>query len=247
MRALEEDNLEIATYLLNQTKTDCSILDEEGNNVFHYMSEGEECVSLISELVKKGANINLINNEGASPLFLAMGEKNILLMKGLIDSGADVNLKNEDGVNAIIVALEEEDVNAIKILLMHGANINDKDGDGSPISFLASGDCLGLMLDNKLDVTATNSSGSVLLQELIENYLFVINETSLDDIKMYVDKGYEIPKTLGSKSTLKFISEYEFEIPSNIKIDEETKKRLEEKFKSNKEELTKYLKSKGVK
>ena len=52
---------------------------------------------MVKYFIEKGANINLKNNEGNTPLHLALKSKNKKIIKILMDNKAALNIPNEEG------------------------------------------------------------------------------------------------------------------------------------------------------
>src|SRR4029077_18585538 len=65
-------------------------LDSGGLTPLLYAAR-ENCLACVDVLVRKGADINLPDPDGVSPLLLAIMNSNWDLAKQLIDAGADIN------------------------------------------------------------------------------------------------------------------------------------------------------------
>lgn len=85
--------LEIAKFLIEEIKCDLEIRDNEKSTVLH-----EACfkghLKIVKCLVKNGAKVNAVNNDGESPLFLATCANRTEIIQFLIENGADVNIKS---------------------------------------------------------------------------------------------------------------------------------------------------------
>jgi hypothetical protein len=81
-------------------------------------------------LLERGANPNLSNNEGVSPLTLAANLGFIEGVQLLIGSGARVDEPNGAGETPLVSAVHRRDVALIRLLLKHGANPDRADNSG---------------------------------------------------------------------------------------------------------------------
>lgn len=71
---------------------------------FCQISLGHEEIAKI--LIQKGANVNLSDSNGWTPLFVAAASGHSKIVQLLIKSGADVNLKNNLGLAPLHGAAE---------------------------------------------------------------------------------------------------------------------------------------------
>src|SRR5262245_39728311 len=113
-------------------------------------------LQFISELVRRGADVNLrlasgsgglgkFSTKGATPFLMASATSDIAYMKSLLELGADPSLPNVENCTPLIVACgihvgsdqateaageEPEVLEAAKLLLQLGANVNAVDANG---------------------------------------------------------------------------------------------------------------------
>lgn len=83
----------------------------------------------VKKLLEKGANPNLLDNEGRSTLASAICKNNIDIVKLLIEHEANPNIKELllGGVTPIMFAISRQaDIKIIKMLLDYGANPDTK-------------------------------------------------------------------------------------------------------------------------
>lgn len=81
----------------------------------------------ISRLIKNGANVNSLDEHGASPLVYAEILVYPELVEFLIDNGADVNLPTKNGSTPIFFA---PNLDIFELLVDAGADVNHKTPDG---------------------------------------------------------------------------------------------------------------------
>jgi len=78
------------------------------------------------KLIRKGANVNLGNSIGQTPLLLAVQHKNNLdCIRMLIKAGADVTICDQRGQTPLHSALQHKDnLDCIRMLIQAGADVN---------------------------------------------------------------------------------------------------------------------------
>jgi serine/threonine protein kinase len=107
---------------------------------FIFFEEDREIVEL---LIKYGADVNAKNDNGATPLFIAVDRGNLDIVELLIQNGAEINVRDNSGQTPLFYATERghEDIvkeNIAKLLIECGALINIKDNYGkTPLSIAA--------------------------------------------------------------------------------------------------------------
>ncbi len=88
---------------------------------------------LIETFIQSGVDINEQDNEGNSPLLIAVEKNDLETVQLLVDNGADVNMKNKDGSTPLSIAVMKGDksyFDMIKLLLAFEADPNIKDSKG---------------------------------------------------------------------------------------------------------------------
>jgi ankyrin repeat protein len=81
-------------------------------------------------LIKAGADINLRDKIGSTPLDDAAEHGRLEMLKLLLDVGAIVDAENKNGMTPLMFAAKSGDVEAVRALLAHGANPNKSDYTG---------------------------------------------------------------------------------------------------------------------
>ncbi|MBP2653567.1 MAG: ankyrin repeat and box protein [Firmicutes bacterium] len=74
-------------------------------------------IKLTKYLIKKGANINKIDNEGDTPLIVACKNGNFEIAQTLLDHGANPNISNNEMRKPLYFAFKSQNQNLINILL----------------------------------------------------------------------------------------------------------------------------------
>jgi hypothetical protein len=113
-----------------QNGANCEIKGVNGGNIFHILDETIATEDLISTLKGKGISINETDNNGNSPLHIAIlkGEKEYA--QSLIYQGADLNLKNNLELSPLHLAAFMNDEKLVRHLLEKGAEIDIKGNSG---------------------------------------------------------------------------------------------------------------------
>jgi len=77
-------------------------------------------------LLEHGANINIENIEGETPLFTACKNGNTNLVQYLVEKGADINKENRKGETPLFNPCSSENINLVQYLVEKGAKVNKK-------------------------------------------------------------------------------------------------------------------------
>ncbi len=91
----------------------------------------EENLEIVNYLLDKGADVNIVDNKGFSPLIRAAQKANFIIIKKLIDNGADINYQMPDKTFALYELIGNQDIHSgkdyvkmAKYFVDHGADIS---------------------------------------------------------------------------------------------------------------------------
>ena len=134
-------NLEIVKILL-QNGADPNISCHGSTSIQEITSKRTFNVDILHELLKYGAKINHLDENGYSPLNDMCGKsQNVNAISLMIQYGADVNFKNQDGESPLHTAAYMTNVEVMEILLKHGADSRYLDSERkSPLHLLSKND-----------------------------------------------------------------------------------------------------------
>ena len=136
----------------------------------------EEYMEVVKLLLEKGANVNVQDIHGRTPLYWAAQNGYTEIVKLLLEKGADVNARDNDGNTPLHWAVGACDLEIVKLLLEKGANENHQDNNSiTPLhSAVKTGniELIKLLLEKGANLEnspiTTISSSKILTNEHIE-------------------------------------------------------------------------------
>ena len=116
-------------------------LNEPGSTIVNTrdLSSGEGALHIVTQrrdlvwirfLTQKGANPNIEDKRGVTPLEIAAGLGFVDGVEALLKAGARVDVSNAAGETPLIAAVHRRDVGLVKLLLANGANPDRNDNSG---------------------------------------------------------------------------------------------------------------------
>ena len=157
--------------------------DAFGNTTLHHAcwNDQGEVVKVLIE--KDKDSVNSLNDEGESPLMLAVRRSNLVIAELLLAAGAKPDIANISGVLPMHIVADNGDLFLGKALLAAGASVNAKTTDGQTPLILATrsgkNDFTAMLIEQGADVNAVdNEQHSALyyaseagLTEIVEQLL----------------------------------------------------------------------------
>lgn len=129
LRALEKEREAIAALLLAQPSLDVNAQGGNGMTALNWCVLGDR-ESSVQKLLERGANPNLSDKDGDTPLHTAAQRGNVKLLEWLLAAGANVNAKNKLGGTPLMWAAVFGHQPAAALLLEKGADPKLKDNGG---------------------------------------------------------------------------------------------------------------------
>ncbi len=129
MRALEENDTEKATDLLN--KTDVNVRDKSGQTALFYAARHAQQPQIIHKLILAGADPLTTDKHGQTPLMTAAAlNPNPVIVKVLAKQGGLSAAQQQNKDKALLVAARHNTLPVIKMLLIAHANPAAQDEHG---------------------------------------------------------------------------------------------------------------------
>jgi ankyrin repeat protein len=195
----DEGTSEKRLAFLEQKGFDLKITNERGQSALHMlMANREEEAEGYDALMKRGFDINAIDDSGNTPLLLALPFKKAAVIHTLLDSKANATVANDKGVTPILAALlrGQDFTPVIHKLIELGANLTAKDKKGgTALTYAVKGnqsiDLIQKIIDAGVDINAKDGEGTTALMHaalqgkdssIIEMLLLSGADKSIEDV-----------------------------------------------------------------
>lgn len=131
LEAVDERDGDTVTKMLNEPGT--TVINTRdltnGDTGLHIVTKRRD-VLWVRFLVQRGANANIRNKQGLTPIQIAASLGFVDGVEELIKGGAQVNVADQQGETPLIAAVHRRDVAMIRRLLEEGANPDRNDNSG---------------------------------------------------------------------------------------------------------------------
>ena len=131
LKAVKDRDGEAVTSLLNEPgSTIVNARDiSNGESALHIVTRRRDTV-WIRFLTQKGANPNIEDRQGVTPLEIASSLGFVDGVEALLKAGARVDVANSSGETPLIAAVHRRDSGMVRVLLANGANADRNDNSG---------------------------------------------------------------------------------------------------------------------
>lgn len=182
---------DIVKFLLDQKGNDVNKITHEGRTYLHWATQKGD-PEVVKLLIEKGANINLEDERGLSPLYYGLnnGLTNIAVIDLFFKAGLDPKAKyKEDQSTLMMVAIPtDKDLKITDYLISKGLSLSDTDKNGATVfDYAAKGGDIELMkallkkgakpTDNALLLAA---QGTRRTSNTVDTYRFLIDDVKLN-------------------------------------------------------------------
>lgn len=169
-------------------------------------------VGMAKLLIKRKANLEIIDKSGATPLLLAVFQSDDDMVEVLVDAGASINVKSTVNVLAtpLVYAASNPDpfkhkdnLSIIKYLIKNKANIDFQSANGRTALMAAAGcsdksnayEKAALLIDKGAGLDVTNDKGETAL-------MLAAGAGNEKLVKLLMDKGADAQKKNGAGETV---------------------------------------------
>lgn len=155
--------------------------DTYGNTTLHHACWNEQSEVVKVLLEKDLSSVNKLNDDGDSPLILAVQKSNLMIVELLLAAGAKPDCANTDGVLPLHIAADKGDLFVGRALLDAGAGLNQKASDGQTPLILAArngkNDFTAMLIEMGADVNGVdNDQHSALYYASEEGYTEIVEQ-----------------------------------------------------------------------
>lgn len=124
--------IETIKFLLEQPGNTVSKLTHD-NRIYLHWAASKGNVEIINYLIAKGANINLEDSHGTTPITFAAnsGQKNTAVYDAFFKAGLDPKKKYKDGITLLLMAIpNDKDLILTNYFISKGLSLKDTDSNG---------------------------------------------------------------------------------------------------------------------
>lgn len=164
----------------------------------------------VASLIKKGANINIQNKDGQTPLMYSIIRCSPDLTKLLIEKGANINIQNKQGQTPLMFSIARDYPDLTKLLIEKGAQLDLQDDDYGKTALLVAIDWLGFtedilktakyLIEHGTNLELRDKNGkTALMNTIARGYL---EHDYLELAQYLIDKGARLDIKDNNDSTL---------------------------------------------
>ena len=174
MVACKRENFGIVQHLLQEPNIDIDAVDSNGKSALHFAIDLLTS-EIVTALVTKGANPNIRDKSGWTPVDYAIGHNNIDAISALLQSSYQLDCVQKLLAHEIPIQLacEESTTEVVDVLIQYGADVNRKHNGMTPLMVACKRGHYGivqcLLKTQKVNVNAQNSNGLTALHFSVQS------------------------------------------------------------------------------
>lgn len=92
----------------NENIIDLNTEDIDGNNALIFAVKDDN-TNISTDLIKKGAKVDVVNDDDLHVIFLAIKNSNLEIVKALVEGGASLNVRDHDNNTPLIFAVKRRE------------------------------------------------------------------------------------------------------------------------------------------
>ena len=124
--------------ILLEHNADVNFRSYLNNTALEYISNNDNNFDIAEEFIKRGADVNAMDNDGITPLMCAASYNAEKILNLLIENNAGINIQNKLGYSALILAAMHNHIDIVKILIENKADVFARDAYGRRALYYAS-------------------------------------------------------------------------------------------------------------
>lgn len=171
IKAIEEDNLDLAIYYLDQGADINAKNQLIGTTALIHVTKRGKSSQEIKFFLEKGANINAQDLYGMSALMYASKKGNLLVVQTLLENDASVNLVDKKYRTALIFAIQGNHTSIASLLIYNNSFIHLRDHKGRTALFYAaqsgSNEILQILIANNANIDMWDNLQRTPLMEAV--------------------------------------------------------------------------------
>lgn len=201
---------------LLEQHVDVNEAQADGATALHWAAHWDD-LETAEILIRAGANAEVANDYGITPLSLACTNRNAAMVERLLQAGADPNASQESGETVLMTCARTGNVKAVKLLLAHGADVNAKENRRNQTALMWAvaqkhADVVDTLIAYGADVNATSEMSFSPSGVEFETYSKVFNAPNrsrggftplmfaarvgdLDSARLLIDAGANLDET----------------------------------------------------
>ena len=219
VEAAKRRDLGAVTALVRQ-KTAVDVRQGDGATALHWAVYWDD-PDMVDLLIKAGANVNVANDLGVTPLMLACSEGvSAPVIERLLMAGADANVRLLAGESPLMTAARTGNVSGVRLLLAKGAAVDAKTSRGQTALMLAVAqkhpDVVKVLVEAGADVHARSESWMQLVNSAGNHYtdgdywmaqggstalVFAAHQGDLESAKALIAGGANVNDTNAARIT----------------------------------------------
>lgn len=133
LMAIESKDInEVRKYLKNSININRSL-----NGFTPLTCASRTTIDIVTELINYGADVNLVDSNGLTPIYVAVNSQSPDITKILLEKGANVNTRYQQNESVLFLASALKNIECMQLLIKHGADVNIKENRNETPIFAA--------------------------------------------------------------------------------------------------------------